>query len=166
MAEKMVMQTNLIFLNGDANKYYILPGGTVGYPAHPRLIRLWVCLWVRQIRFNYAAENRLGPTNLVKNSLKNVHWRESRVRYFFWNGFVVMAENRPGPTDLVKYSLNNVNWQESRVRYVWEYLWEYSKSTETWHMGTIRHITQNTTFYLTKQNLLCTLFLQPTRQRV
>jgi len=24
MAEKMVIQTNLIFLNGDANKYYIL----------------------------------------------------------------------------------------------------------------------------------------------
>ncbi len=24
MAEKMVMQTNLIFLNGDVNKYYIL----------------------------------------------------------------------------------------------------------------------------------------------
>ena len=30
----------------------------------------------------------------------------------------------------------------------------------------VTHITQNTQFYLTKQNLLCTLFLQPTRQRV
>ncbi len=35
-----------------------------------------------------------------------------------------------------------------------------------WQMGMIWHITQNTQFYLTKQNLLRTLFLQPTRQRV
>ena len=31
MAEKMVMQTNLIFLNGDANKYYILNGDARTY---------------------------------------------------------------------------------------------------------------------------------------
>ena len=118
-----------------------LPGGTVGYPAHPRLIRHSV----RHIRFNYSAENRLGPTNLVKYSLKIVDWHESWVS-IFRNGFVVMAENRPGPTDLVKYSLNNVNWRESRVRYVWEYLWEFSKSTEKWQMGTMWHITLNTLF--------------------
>ncbi len=35
-----------------------LPGGTAGYPAHPRLIRLSV----RKIRFNYSAENLLIPT--------------------------------------------------------------------------------------------------------
>ena len=27
----------------------ILPGGTVGYPAHPRLICLSVCLFVRSL---------------------------------------------------------------------------------------------------------------------
>jgi hypothetical protein len=47
----------------------LFPGGTVGYPADPKLIRLSV----RQIRFNYSAENRLGPTNLVKYSLENVN---------------------------------------------------------------------------------------------
>ena len=113
-------------------------------PSSPQ-INLSVCLWVCHIRFNYSAENRLGPTNLVKYSLKIVDWHESWVS-IFRNGFVVMAENRPGPTDLVKYSLNNVNWRESRVRYVWEYLWEFSKSTEKWQMGTMWHITLNTLF--------------------
>jgi hypothetical protein len=50
-----------------------LPGGTVGYPAHPRLIRLSVCLSVCHLRFNYSAENRPGPTDLVKYSLKIVN---------------------------------------------------------------------------------------------
>ncbi len=40
------------------------------------------------------------------------------------------------------------------------------KSTKKWQMGTMWHMTQNTQFYVTKQNLLRTLFLQPTRQRV
>ena len=38
--------------------WHHLSGGTVGYPAHPRLIRLSVS----QIRFNYSAENLLIPT--------------------------------------------------------------------------------------------------------
>ncbi len=51
----------------------IVPGGTVGYPAHPRLIRPSVILSVRQIRFNYSAENRPDPTDLLKYCLKNVN---------------------------------------------------------------------------------------------
>ncbi len=50
-----------------------LPGGTVGYPAHPRLIRPSVSPSVCHITFNYSAENRPGPTDLVKYSLKNVN---------------------------------------------------------------------------------------------
>jgi hypothetical protein len=50
-----------------------LPGGTVGYPAHPRLICLSVRESVCGITFNYSAENRPGPTDLVKYCLKNVN---------------------------------------------------------------------------------------------
>ena len=50
-----------------------LPGGTVGYPAQPRLIAESVCESVRHITFNYSAENCPGPTNLVKYSLKIVN---------------------------------------------------------------------------------------------
>ncbi len=56
------------------------PGGTIGYPAHPRLIRPScefvcesVCESVRKISFNYSAEIFPGPTDLVKTSLKNVN---------------------------------------------------------------------------------------------
>ncbi len=45
--------------------------GAVGYPAHPQLI----CLSVRQssdATFNYSAENRPGPIDLVKYLLKNI----------------------------------------------------------------------------------------------
>ena len=42
------------------------PGGTVVYPAHPRLICHSVLQSVHQISFNYSAENRLGPINLMK----------------------------------------------------------------------------------------------------
>ena len=59
-----------------------LPGGTVGYPAHPRLIPPSVRLSVCHITFNYSAENFPGPTDLEKYSLKNVNWRKLRVRYF------------------------------------------------------------------------------------
>ena len=52
------------------------PGGTAGYPAHPRLIRPSVILSVRHITFKFSAENRPGPTDLVKYSLKNVNCRE------------------------------------------------------------------------------------------
>jgi hypothetical protein len=48
--------------NGDSTrKVLFLPGGTVGYLAHPRLI----CSSVRlssDITFNYSAENLLIPT--------------------------------------------------------------------------------------------------------
>jgi hypothetical protein len=37
-----------------------VPGGAIGYPAHPRLIRLRVCQSVFHIIFNHSAENRLG----------------------------------------------------------------------------------------------------------
>ena len=42
----------------------LIPGGTVGYPAHPRLIRLSVRPSVRDITFKFSAENCLGPTDL------------------------------------------------------------------------------------------------------
>jgi hypothetical protein len=48
----------------------LLPGGTVGYPAHPRLIHPSVRQSVCHIRFTYSAENRPGPTDLVKYCLK------------------------------------------------------------------------------------------------
>ncbi len=50
-----------------------LPGGTVGYPAHPRLIR---CPSVCNFTFKFSAENRPGPTDLVKHCLKIVNCRE------------------------------------------------------------------------------------------
>ena len=50
-----------------------LPGGTVGYPAHPRLIR---CPSVCNSTFKFSAENRPGPTDLVKYCLKIVNCRE------------------------------------------------------------------------------------------
>jgi hypothetical protein len=47
-------------------KWFPLPGGTVGYPAHPRLI-LSVChMSVCHITFNYSAGNHPDPTDLVK----------------------------------------------------------------------------------------------------
>jgi hypothetical protein len=42
--------------------FFLLPGGTVGYPAHPRLIRPSVCPSDSDITFNYSAENLLIPT--------------------------------------------------------------------------------------------------------
>ncbi len=56
--------------------YHTLPGGTVGYPAHPRLIRPSVIPSVCHITFKFSAENRPGPTDLVKYNLKNVNCRE------------------------------------------------------------------------------------------
>ncbi len=143
---------------------YNVPGGTIGYPAHPRLICPSFCPSVLWISFHYSAENPPGPTDLVKYCLKIVNWRESRVRYFFEMDSYVMAENRTGPTVLVKYSMKNVKIHANRESCI--YVWENSKSTGKWQMGTVWHKPQNTQFYLTKQNLLHTLFLQPTRQRV
>jgi hypothetical protein len=51
---------------------YHMPGGTVGYPAQPRLIRSSVSP-LSDITFNCTAENCPGPTNLVKYSLKIVN---------------------------------------------------------------------------------------------
>ena len=48
--------------------FNILPGGTVGYPAQPGLIRPSVCTCL-QIR--YSAENSTGPTDSVKFSSKS-----------------------------------------------------------------------------------------------
>ena len=58
----------------DANTHYIenLPGGTVGYPAQPRLIHP-SSESVSKISFNYYAANCPGPTILVKYSLKIVN---------------------------------------------------------------------------------------------
>jgi hypothetical protein len=50
-----------------------LPGRTVGYPAHPRLIRPSVRQSVRHITFNFSADNGPGPTDLVKYCLKIVN---------------------------------------------------------------------------------------------
>ena len=51
----------------------LLPGGTVGYPAQPRLICLSVRPPLSDITFNYSAKKQPGPTNLVKYSLKIVN---------------------------------------------------------------------------------------------
>ncbi len=40
----------------------LLPGGTLVYPAQPRLISLSVCESVCGISFTYSAENLLIPT--------------------------------------------------------------------------------------------------------
>ena len=54
----------------------------------------------------------------------------------------------------------------TQIQIMWHNVWENTKSTEKWQMGTMWHVTKITQFYLTKQNLLHTLFVQPTRQRV
>ncbi len=54
-----------------------LDGGTAGYPAHPRLIRQSFRLLST---FKFSAENRPGPTDLVKYSSKIVNdSRKNRV---------------------------------------------------------------------------------------
>ena len=50
----------------------LLPGGTVGYPAQPRLIAQSVSP-LSDITFNDSAGNCPSPTNLVKYSLKVVN---------------------------------------------------------------------------------------------
>ena len=61
----------------------LLPGGTVGYPAHPRLICPSICLSVRQISFNYSAENCLGPTDSVNKYVKIMNRRGIVSQIFF-----------------------------------------------------------------------------------
>ena len=51
-------------------------------PSPPQINSLSVCPSVRDITFNFSAENCPGPTDLVKYCLKNVNWCKSRVRYF------------------------------------------------------------------------------------
>ena len=46
------------------------PGGTIGYPAQPRLIRLSVCPSVSGISFNFFAGNGPGPKDLFNKYVK------------------------------------------------------------------------------------------------
>ncbi len=58
--------------NSNFNQCSHLPGGTVGYPAPPRLIRPWVRPSVRTcLQIRYSAENSTGPTDSVKFSSKS-----------------------------------------------------------------------------------------------
>ena len=69
---------------------------------------------------------------------------------------------------MVKWQMGMM-WHKTlntQIQIMWHNVWENFNSTKKWQMGTMWHITQNTQIYLTKQNLLRTLFLQPTRQRV
>jgi hypothetical protein len=63
--------------SGVTQTWPYFPGGTVGYPAPPRLIRQWVrpsfCPWVRLslctcLQIRYPAENSTGPTDSVNYS--------------------------------------------------------------------------------------------------
>jgi hypothetical protein len=65
---------------GNGISAIFFPGGTAGYPAHPRLIRHSVILSFCHITFKFSADNRPGPTDLVKYSSKVVNdSRKNRV---------------------------------------------------------------------------------------
>jgi hypothetical protein len=64
-----------------------LPGGTAGYPAHPRLIRPSVCYNT----FNFSAENLLIPT--IKAGIDTVGY-PAQPR-------LTLAEKIKGPTNLI-----------------------------------------------------------------
>ena len=55
--------------------FFYLPGGAIGYPAQPRLIRLSVCPSVSGISFNFFAGNGPGPKDLFNKYVKIGNWR-------------------------------------------------------------------------------------------
>jgi hypothetical protein len=66
-----------------SSKHTHTPGGAVGYPAQPRLIRPPVRQSLSKITFNYSAENGLGPTDLVNKYVKMVNQRGIVSQIFF-----------------------------------------------------------------------------------
>ena len=75
LPSKPNMKKGLLFTYWSAHHVYVFVklGGTVGYPAHPRLISLSVSPSFSKIFFNYSAENLPGPTDLVNKYVKIVN---------------------------------------------------------------------------------------------
>ena len=67
----------------ELRRYYFLPGGTIGYPAQPRLIAESVCQSVSSITFDYFVENGLGQADLANKHVTIVNRRGIVSRIFF-----------------------------------------------------------------------------------
>ncbi len=81
---------------------YILPGGTVGYPAHPRLIRLSVRPSFCHITFKFSAENRLGPTDSINKYVKIVNRRGIGSQIFFEINLCIDSRKNQGTHTLLR----------------------------------------------------------------
>ncbi len=89
----------------------VLPGGTVCYPAQPRLICPSFCESVCHITFDYFVKNLLIP--MIKATIKTSWYWHHRLPS---PTRINLAEETKGPRKLVKYSNTNIISQEKCTR--------------------------------------------------